>query len=137
MWRHLICPARWCPSLRRRQPTAAAGEGQARSVPYTAFRATRMPVAAPWHDRSECREANDGESSRDPIDYSPHFFRSPKTLTFGSPSTKFRVLSELGPNLIFPCMTASHSVRQFDSSHPVDDIAAFHFGWSPKSRQPV
>lgn len=50
MRRHSVRAAGGCVALRRRQSAAAAGEGQARRLSHTAFRAPGLPESAAWHD---------------------------------------------------------------------------------------
>lgn len=50
-------------ALRRRQPEAAPGEGEAGRVPHPALRAPGLPGPPQGHDRGQPGEAVDGEAT--------------------------------------------------------------------------
>lgn len=58
---HPVRPPGWCSPLRRRQPPAAVGEGEAGRVPHPSLRAPGLPGPPARHDRSQPRKETHGK----------------------------------------------------------------------------
>lgn len=64
---HPVRPPGWCSPLRRRQPPAAVGEGEAGRVPHPSLRAPGLPGPPARHDRSQPRKETHGKPPSCPV----------------------------------------------------------------------